>query len=192
MDVEYKFNYRFNPKSNRLESYDYSENWWYFITICTKDRQKYFGKIVDGEMVLNKYWKIVEMDIVNLEKYYSNVIISDFVVMPDHIHFNIFINNWIVKKDVSEKHLYTNDDKFSVKYYSNISPKKWELWNIIKLFKWYVTKKLNKINKKVFFSWQKNYYDRIIRNKEEFIKIQKYIKNNPKNWNKKKIIKNEY
>ena len=186
MDIEYKFNYRFNPKSNRLENYDYSENWWYFITIYTKDRQEYFGEIVDGEMVLNEYWKIVEMDIINLEKYYSNIIISDFIVMPDHIHFNIFINNWIVKKDVSEKHLYKNDEKFSVKYYSNISPKKWALWNIIKLFKWYVTKKLNKIDEKMFFAWQNNYYDRIIRNKEEFIKIQKYIKNNPKNWNKEK------
>jgi len=187
MDIEYKFNYRHNPKSNRLENYDYSENWGYFITICCKDRVEYFWEIVEGEMILNEYGKIVEEDLLNLEKYYNNVIISGFIVMPDHIHFNIFIEKNVFVKDVSEKHLYGNDnEKFSKKYYSNISPKKWELWNIIKLFKWYLTKKLNKIDDKIFFAWQNNYYDRIIRDKEEFIKIKNYIKNNPKNWNNEK------
>jgi len=93
MDIEYKFNYRFNPKSNRLENYDYSENWWYFITICTKDRQEYFGEIIDGEMILNEYWKILENEIKNIPIFRKNVILDEYVIMPNHIHMNLFLNN---------------------------------------------------------------------------------------------------
>ena len=42
MEAEYKFKERYNPKSNRLQNYDYSANGRYFITICTKDRENYF------------------------------------------------------------------------------------------------------------------------------------------------------
>jgi len=33
--------------------------------------------------------------------------------------------------------------------------------------------------------WQRDYYERIIRNKQEYMRIEKYIKNNPENWIKK-------
>ena len=189
MDTDFKHKWRYNPQSNRLQNYDYSSNGAYFITICTKERQHYFWEVVDGEMILNNYWEIIYKDIQDLEGYYKYVIIDEFIVMPDHVHFVIFIG-WWDEKDVSEKHLYTdtetnNDNeilKFSQKYYKDISPKKWELWNIIKLLKWYATKKMNRSNNKVFFAWQKNYYERVVRNKEELYKIRRYIINNPLKW----------
>ncbi len=207
MDIEYKFNYKYNPKSNRLENYDYSENWWYFITICTKDRQEYFGEIIEGEMILNEYWKVVEKFYLEIPNHFKNIIIDEFVIMPNHIHFIIFIdkknvlwNNEDVlwnkedvlwnkedvlwnKKDVAVLHLYGNDDeKFSKKYYSNISPKKWELWTIIRSFKSICTREINKLELNIYFAWQKNYYDRIIRNEDELKRIRVYIKNNPLKW----------
>lgn len=186
MQVEYKYNFIFNPKSNRLEDFEYSGEWAYFITICCKDRQKYFWEILDSEMILNEYGRIVEEDLKNLEKYYGNIIVDEFVIMPNHIHFILFIKG--TKKDVSEKHLYNEEEiiNFSKEYYSNISPKRWELGSIIKSFKWYASKKLNKLNDKIFFAWQKNYYDRIIRDEFELQKIRNYIKINPKKWNLEK------
>ena len=182
MDIEYKFNYRYNPKSNRLENYDYSENWWYFITICTKDRQEYFGEVIEGEMILNECWKIVEKYYLEIPKHFENVIVDEFIIMPNHIHFIIFIdnNNLWNKKDVALLHLYKN--KFSKEYYSNISPKKWEIGTIIRSFKSICTREINKIENELYFVWQKNYYDRIIRNENELNRIRRYIIENPLKW----------
>lgn len=46
-------------KPNRLKNFDYSSSGYYFITICTKDRQEYFGDIINNKMVLNNYGGIV-------------------------------------------------------------------------------------------------------------------------------------
>jgi len=184
MEIEYKFNYRFNPKSNRLENYNYSENWWYFITICTKDRQKYFGEIIDGEMILNEYWRIVEKYYYEIPDHFDYVIIDEIVIMPNHIHFVIFINKdvGIINRDVAVLHLYNDDNNLEKEYFSKISPKKWSIWTIIRSFKSICTKEINKIQNNIFFAWQKNYYDRIIRNEDELNRIRKYIFENPLKW----------
>jgi len=30
--------------------------------------------------------------------------------------------------------------------------------------------------------WQRNYYDRVIRDEQSLLRIRKYIRNNPRNW----------
>ena len=197
MDIEYKFNYRFNPKSNRLENYDYSENWWYFITICTKDRQEYFGEVIEGEMILNEIWEEINLEIKNISIFRKNIILDEYVIMPNHIHMILFIENNC--RDVPVEHLKDKinlnnnmfhrnistkleNQNFSHEYYSQISPKKWNLWNIIKLFKSFFVKNINKKQNKIYFAWQKNYYDRIIRNENELNRIRKYIFENPLKW----------
>ena len=74
-------------RSIRLKGYDYSADGFYFITICTKDRQHLFGHVADGEMVLNKTGQIVKsewLNTVNVRQ--GEVILHDFVVMPNHFH----------------------------------------------------------------------------------------------------------
>ena len=93
MDPNYKFREKYNPKSNRLQNYDYSQNWGYFITICTHERQHYFGEIIDWKMIMNEYWKIVEKEILNTKTIRKNVILDDFIIMPNHVHMVIIINN---------------------------------------------------------------------------------------------------
>jgi len=104
MEIEYKFKEKYNPKSNRLDNYDYSSNWWYFITICTKDREEYFWKIINWEMILNEYWNIVFNEIKNIDN------IDEFIIMPNHIHLILFIEHknvetsiYGVSKGVSKK-----------------------------------------------------------------------------------------
>ena len=186
MNEEYKFNYKFKVETNRLKDFDYSENAGYFITICTKDRINYFWDIIDWKVILNEFWKIVFDDLNKLENHYNYVKIDEFIVMPNHIHFIVFINGNNKCRDVSLIHLNKNKqnshfNKNKQNYFSNIAPKKWNLWNIIKLFKWYSKKKINKISQE-YFGWQANYYDRIIRNEIELNKIRKYIKDNPLKW----------
>jgi len=137
-------------------------------------------------MLYNSAGKIVYDDLISLETHYNYIKIDYFVVMPNHIHFILFIEP-DVWKDVSEKHLY---DSYGItidkNYYSKISPQKWTIWNIIKLFKWYVTKKINRLEKQLYFAWQANYYDRIIRNEDELNRIRKYISENPWKWEQDK------
>ena len=85
-------------------------------------------------------------------------------------HRNISTKSW------------NNSEKFSKEYYSNISPNKDSLGNIIKLFKSFFTKNINSKLEKIFFAWQDNYYERIIRDDKELFKIRLYIENNPKKW----------
>ena len=181
MDIEYKFNYKYNPKSNRLENYDYSENWWYFITICTKDRQEYFGEVIKGEMILNDIGKEIRKYYLEIPEKYNYVLIDEFVIMPNHIHFIVFLNH---KKDAMNGHLYGNSGyKINLWFTGdkNCMIQK-SLGKIINWFKWRCTFEINKKQDKIYFKWQNNYYDRIIRNENELDRIRKYIIENPLKW----------
>ena len=74
-------------KSIRLPGYDYSTEGFYFITICTKDKKCIFGKIVDGEMILNEAGKIVKeewLQTINIRK--GEAKLHKYVIMPNHFH----------------------------------------------------------------------------------------------------------
>ncbi|MCX5920980.1 MAG: hypothetical protein NTW61_06665 [Candidatus Melainabacteria bacterium] len=80
-------------KPLRLQSYDYTQKSAYFITICTENRAYLFGDIVDDTMVLNDAGKMVESVWHEMPLYYSNILLDAFIIMPNHIHFIVFIEN---------------------------------------------------------------------------------------------------
>ena len=86
-----KFADKYRITSSRLPEWDYSSG-EYFVTICTKDREYYFGEIIDGKMKLNKLGNIVDEEIQNTSKIRENVIIDTYVIMPDHVHIIICID----------------------------------------------------------------------------------------------------
>ena len=77
-------------KQIRLKKYDYSNAGWYFVTICTQNREYLLGNIIDGKMILNKFGKIVDEKIKELTVY-KNVEIDIYCVMPNHIHLILII-----------------------------------------------------------------------------------------------------
>jgi REP element-mobilizing transposase RayT len=166
-------------KPNRLKNFDYSENGWYFVTICTKDRKEYFGHIVDNRMVLNIYGIIVKNCWLDIQKHFPNVELHEFAIMPNHIHGIIVIRNVnhpvgaIFKSPV---------ESLNVSGEINFAPTiKISLSNIIK---WYKSKSTINIRATIneTFCWQKSFYDHIIRNEYPLFRIRKYIKDNPINW----------
>jgi putative transposase len=89
---------QFNPfkhhrRSIRLRGYDYSSEGAYFVTICTHDRACLFGQVVEGEMVLNEIGKIAEQEWLNTPEKRPNVVLDEFIVMPNHVHGIIIIDN---------------------------------------------------------------------------------------------------
>jgi len=79
--------------SIRLKGYDYSQSGMYFITICVQKHTCLFGKIMNGEMILNEYGQIAHNEWAKTPEIRSNVELDVFVVMPNHIHGIIVINN---------------------------------------------------------------------------------------------------
>ena len=145
-------------KPNRLRDYDYSQNGAYFVTICTKDRRKILSKIVgdDAHIVPKPYGKVVEKYICNVSE------IEKYVIMPDHIHMIIRLENGSMWASPPT-------DK------SHSNPKN-RIASIVRSFKTLSTKE---IGEPVF---QRSYYDHVIRNQQDYDEIWKYIDNNPRNW----------
>jgi len=178
---EYKYKGIYNPNSNRLQNYDYGSNWWYFITICTKNRENYFGEIIDGKIILNDFWKIAERFWLEIPKHFSFVVLDEFVIMPNHIHGIIIIDKQIIVE--TRQCLVSTETETEIKTNNRFQNQwKWTISSIIGSFKSICTKTINKSQNKIFFAWQPNYYDRIIRNEDELQRIRKYIIENPLKW----------
>ena len=88
----------YNPKihhrkSIRLKGYDYSQAGAYFITICCHDRVCLFGEILNNEMVLNEWGIIAQNEWIKTKEIRKNVELDVFIVMPNHIHGILIIND---------------------------------------------------------------------------------------------------
>jgi len=87
------FRNKYRVESTRFKDYDYSFDGAYFITICTKNKEHYFGEIVNGELQGTEQSKICLACWLNLPNHYNNCILDAFVIMPNHVHMIIFIEN---------------------------------------------------------------------------------------------------
>ena len=148
-------------KQNRLKNYDYSSPGYYFITVCTKNKEHLFGKIVVGasiarpyEMILSDYGEIVNTAIENISERYSHIIVDNYVILPNHIH--------LLLKIVSDKN-----------GRAMLAP---TISVVIQQMKGYVTKQLG------FSPWQKLFHDHIVRDKSDYETIWNYIEYNVLKW----------
>ncbi|MBI2436748.1 MAG: transposase [Candidatus Magasanikbacteria bacterium] len=82
-------------KSNRMRGYDYRIDGYYFVTICVQHREGVFGEIIDEKMKLNNYGNIVESCWYDLPHHYQNCILDEFIIMPNHVHGIIRIDNHV-------------------------------------------------------------------------------------------------
>ncbi len=188
-----------NRKNLRLSNYDYSSNWFYFVTICSKNRENYFWEIMDWKMILNEYGKITYSFWKNIEQHYPRSKIDYFVIMPNHIHWIIIIENetnrnvenenicslsWIPRNVENENIcslLWTNQNVGDENFRS-LREHKTNVSNIIKWFKIWCTKEIRQKYDDLSFWWQKSFFDVIIRNDEQLEKTREYIVNNPLKW----------
>ncbi len=171
-----------NRKLNRLAGYDYSQNGYYFITICTQKHKTFFGKITKDKVVLNKFGKIAEECLLEIPEHFTNVEIDDYVIMPNHIHVIIIIDDGTVcgNKNVENAHIVGNNDRCSLHRNMELLPK------VVSQYKSSVTREIRKQFGNYEFSWQKSYYDHVIHSDKRLERIRDYIYKNPLNWEKDK------
>ena len=180
----------------RLTGYDYRRSGYYFVTICVKSLDVGLavncGGMGEGDVLSNTPTNtptntsrmnsptngcgielttvgVVVADIIKkIYKHSENVTVDEWVVMPDHVHLLLNISSTIDNECEARNE----------RYYSTISPQKNSLGVIVRQFKATVTGKLRKMGYQNF-KWQRNYYDHIVRNREELNRICKYIRKNP-------------
>jgi REP element-mobilizing transposase RayT len=142
-------------KTIRLKDYDYSSAGYYYITICTKDRKCILGKAENDSITVSKLGEIITKNWNALVSMYKHIELNQYVVMPNHIHAIIVLNENCTKT----------------------------IGDIICGYKSKTAREYNKINKLNGEAiWQRGYYEHIIRNEKELYRIQKYILENPIKW----------
>ncbi|RKY77491.1 transposase, partial [candidate division KSB1 bacterium] len=88
-----KFKGKYRIPSTRLQNWDYRWNGYYFVTICTENKEEYFGEIKNGKMHLSPIGIIADVLWHEIKNHAKNVELGEFVVMPNHIHGIIILNN---------------------------------------------------------------------------------------------------
>lgn len=171
---------RFNPdihhrRSIRLRGYKYSHAGAYFVTLCTWKRECLFGEIVDGEMVLNNIGSIAAAVWTDLSSHYRHVELDAFVIMPNHVHgLIVFCDEQTEETDSQQGRVGNPPLQDEIRH---------GLPEIVRGFKAFSSRHINAIRRNRGCPvWQRNYYDRVIRNENEMIRARAYIVNNPFKW----------
>jgi len=203
-------------RSIRLKGYDYSQAGLYFITICCQDKICRFGKIENGEMILNDFGKIAHNEWEKLSERYPNVILDEFQIMPNHVHGIIVLDEMptmaaatvgaTLAVALNEKPVAQNDNAVAqnndavalnndanIRATARVAPT--GVGNVVGAYKSLVANECLDIykmrNQRMGKLWQRNYYEHIIRNDNSYQRISNYIMNNPKNWNSDKFYSEE-
>lgn len=160
-------------KQIRLKNFDYSQSNAYFVTVCTYNRENLFGDIrIDDEVVGADSISARMVDDIFQQTIaqYGHVHCPQYVIMPNHFHAIIVIENPIVWADMES------------------APTRVSLSEIIQSFKRHTTIEYIKMVKQGILPpfdkriWQRSFYDHIIRDEQDFYKISEYIENNPSKW----------
>ncbi len=155
-------------RSIRLREYDYTQAGAYFVTICTWQRECLFGEVVNGEMRLNPIGGIVEECWKWLGEQYPYVELDVWVIMPNHIHGMVLL---------------TDGRRGGSRTAPTEETRRKPLGRLIGAFKTVSTKRLNLSRDTSGLPvWQRNYYERVIRDEAELGRMREYIVANPRLW----------
>ncbi len=168
------FKDKYRAESARLKGWDYSSVGYYFVTICTLEKLCTLGAVVDGVMRLSAVGKIVAEEWQKTAALRNNVTLDEWVVMPNHMHGIICINDG----DTVETHCNASLPK--AQYSNAFGPQKNNLSSIIRGFKGASTKRIHLDDHD--FAWQARFHDEIIRDDNMLARVREYIRNNPLQW----------
>ncbi|MHC1696155.1 MAG: transposase [Eubacteriales bacterium] len=146
-----------NRKRNRLVNHDYSSLGSYFLTVCIKDRHEILAEIVGDaahgvpSVVLSQTGIMVKQHVENINSVYKYIRLDNYMIMPDHVHLLIS-----VYKDIPDEQSKTRES----------------IPIVLNSLKTLTSKKFGET------LWQRSYYDRIVRDEEDYQRIWYYIDNN--------------
>ncbi len=195
-----KFQNKYRNESARAQWWNYGNEGAYFITICTKNRERFFGEIINGIMHLSHLGVLADVFWHEIPHHSPNVKLGAFVVMPNHIHGILILNGNVgTLHATSPRQRQQRQSSLSQppnpetiiknQQMANISPQSGTVSAIIRAYKSAVTKHANRLG--IENGWQPRFHDHIIRNDIEYQRIHNYIVNNPVKWEKDTLFKNK-
>lgn len=159
-----------------MSDYDYSQPGMYFVTLLTYQRQKMFCEIHDGKVSWSRFGSVAKDAWLDLSVYYSNLVLDEFCIMPDHLHAIIRLME--VCKGGS------TDNSQRVMRTAETRPDDLKsLTEIIREYKSFTARKINAMRGTTGTPiWHRSYHDHIIRDEVELNQIRQYIIENPLKW----------
>ena len=154
-------------RSLRLPHFNYVADGYYFITFCTRHHACLLGNIKTGAVTLSTYGRMVEEQITHLPTMFHA---DAYVVMPNHVHILLSRGH----EALETRHIAHWMNRTPNAMGFRILPQ--SVSTVIARLKGNVTREIGKC------IWQRGYYDRIIRNQEEYDRIKTYIAENPLRW----------
>lgn len=147
-------------RSMRLKQFDYESPGAYFATICTKEKKSILSAVVRGDINIAPYVRLTPVGRI-VEKYLlSTPGLDHYVIMPNHVH--IILN--ISATDILQGPMWAS------------APTTGSVSNRVRTLKTLVTKELG------YSIWQRSFYDHVIRNEADYLRIARYIEDNPAKW----------
>ena len=176
---------KYRIPSTRLPGYDYGQSGMYFVTICTKNRQPYFGSIE----VPKRDWNTAFLQPTAMGEQAAQcwaaiphfapfVRLDAFILMPDHLHGVLIFD----KEDANSADVQMRSIVSVAAYENRFGPQSRNLSSVLRGFKSAVTTFAR--HHAIEFQWQSRFHERIIRNQDELERIRKYIITNPSRWEK--------
>ena len=175
-------------QSIRLKYYDYSQAGYYFVTMCTQNRECLFGDIKIGQMILNAAGKMIQ-----------DIQIDEYVIMPNHFHGIIGLVGAAPCGRPGVAHIdgqprgdgYGGGDRNGNGNGCGNGQPHGVAPTLGHIMDWFKTMTTNDYIRNVKFNhwppfpgrlWQRNYYEHIIREEDDFLRIKEYIRTNPSHW----------
>jgi putative transposase len=172
--METRMKNRYDPDMHhrhtiRLRDYDYASGGAYFITICTVDRACLFGQI-DGDLVcLTEFGRIVSDCWARVTEHFPHAHMDAIVVMPNHVHVVILLTGSPPADETSPR-------RFGSTVSGSVSA-------IVQATKAAISRQINIARRTPGAPvWQRNYYERVIRDETELDRAREYITLNPARW----------
>lgn len=176
---------KLNRKSIRLPNYDYTQQDAYFITIVTHNRECLFGDVVRSQIQLSPIGNIVKGVWQFIPLHLSQASVNHFVIMPNHIHGIIIIDQSVgaLREVLSLRRQAVPQSRPHQNFESFGKPVSGSIPTIIRSFKSEATRRVNIFRQTPGAKlWQRNYYEHVIRNEQDYQIIVDYILANPLNW----------
>lgn len=166
------FSYR---RSMRLRGFDYRKSGVYFVTICTYQKMKLFGRVDDGEMSLSMVGELACEEWQQIAQSRSSVHLDYYVVMPNHLHGLVII------EETHDRGIQSSDSATLLKRINTLQAG--SLGAIIGQFKAAVSRRVR--SEPMDHEqpiWQRNYHEHIVRDETSLNEIRRYIMENPARW----------
>jgi len=175
-------------RSIRLKGFDYSREGYYFVTVDCWKMMEYFGRIEKGKVLLNNCGRLADKLWLEIGNRYLGVNMDEYIIMPNHVHGIIQLDGIMegAAGQAGEGRVGQAGEERA-----GTRPARTEMLalNLGKIIGEYKSLVLNEYIKGIkdkdwprFYRrfWQRNYYERVIRGKNELNRIRKYIRDNPK------------